>query len=46
MLFSFIPAGFILVSGIVLCFYPVNERLLVTIEADLKARKDRDAAGA
>jgi Na+/melibiose symporter-like transporter len=38
-LFSFIPAGFIFISGIVLCFYPINEKLLVTIEKDLKEWK-------
>jgi Na+/melibiose symporter-like transporter len=40
-LFSFIPAGFIFVSGMVLCFYPINEKLLVTIEKDLKGRKSK-----
>jgi len=39
LLFSIIPAGFILVCGIVLFFYPVNEKLLATIEVDLKERK-------
>ncbi|MBN1481725.1 MFS transporter [candidate division KSB1 bacterium] len=38
LLFSVIPAGFIFVCGIILFFYPVNEKLLVTIERDLKNR--------
>jgi len=38
-LFSIIPAGFILVCGIILFFYPINEKLLATIEVDLKERK-------
>jgi GPH family glycoside/pentoside/hexuronide:cation symporter len=42
LLFSLIPAGFILVCGIALCFYPINEELLVTIEADLKERKSNE----
>ena len=39
LLFSVIPAAFILICGIFLCFYPINEKLLVTIEVDLKERK-------
>jgi GPH family glycoside/pentoside/hexuronide:cation symporter len=39
LLFSIIPAGFILVCGIILCFYPINDKLLAKIEADLKERK-------
>jgi GPH family glycoside/pentoside/hexuronide:cation symporter len=39
MLFSVIPAGFILICGFLLCFYPINEKLLATIEVDLKERK-------
>jgi GPH family glycoside/pentoside/hexuronide:cation symporter len=39
-LFSIIPAAFILVCGVVLFFYPVNEKLLATIETDLKNRKE------
>ena len=39
-LFSLIPAGFMLVCGIVLFFYPVNDKLLATIEMDLKKRKE------
>ena len=39
LLFSMIPAGFILACAVLLCFYPINEKLLVTIEADLKQRK-------
>jgi GPH family glycoside/pentoside/hexuronide:cation symporter len=46
LLLSVVPAVFILVCGVLLCLYPISEKLLVTIEADLKARKDRDAAGA
>jgi glycoside/pentoside/hexuronide:cation symporter, GPH family len=38
-LFSIIPAGFILVCGMILFFYPVSDKLLATIEMDLKARK-------
>ncbi|MBN2215696.1 MAG: MFS transporter [Bacteroidales bacterium] len=38
-LFSLIPAGFMLVCGIVLFFYPVNDKLLATIELDLQERK-------
>ena len=36
LLFSIIPAGFILVCGIILCLYPMNEKLLAQIEVDLK----------
>lgn len=39
-LFSIIPAGFILVCGVILFFYPINEKLLTTIELDLKERKE------
>ena len=39
LLFSIIPAVFILICGIVLFFYPLNENLLATIELDLKERK-------
>lgn len=42
LLFSLIPAGFILVCGIIMFFYPVSEKLLVTIELDLKARKEAE----
>lgn len=42
LLFSLIPSGFILVCGILLCFYPVNERLLARIEVDLKERKNSE----
>jgi GPH family glycoside/pentoside/hexuronide:cation symporter len=38
-LFSLIPAGFMLVCGIILFFYPVNDKLLATIELDLQERK-------
>ena len=40
-LFSIIPAGFILVCGIILFFYPINDKLLSTIETDLKSRKEQ-----
>jgi GPH family glycoside/pentoside/hexuronide:cation symporter len=39
LLFSIIPAGFILICGIILFFYPVNDKLLATIEMDLNERK-------
>ena len=42
LLFSIIPAAFILVCGLVLCFYPINEKLLAKIEADLKERKSNE----
>jgi GPH family glycoside/pentoside/hexuronide:cation symporter len=42
LLFSIIPAGFILVCGIILFFYPVNEKLLAKIELDLKERKSKE----
>jgi len=42
LLFSLIPAGFILVCGIILFFYPISEKLLGTIEVDLKQRKSRE----
>ncbi len=42
LLFSVIPAGFILVCGIILCFYPINDKLLAKIEEDLKERKSKE----
>ena len=39
-LFSIIPAAFMFVCGIILFFYPVNEKLLSTIEQDLNERKE------
>ncbi len=39
---SIIPAAFILVCGIVLCFYPITDKLLTTIELDLKERKSKE----
>ena len=42
LLFSMIPAGFILVCGVILCFYPVNDKLLAKIEVDLKDRKSKE----
>lgn len=40
-LFSLIPAAFILICGIIMFFYPVSEKLLVSIEMDLKERKNQ-----
>ncbi len=45
LLFSVIPAVFILACGILLCFYPIDEKLLATIEADLKQRKSDEQNG-
>lgn len=45
LLFSIIPAGFILVCGIILCFYPISEKLLAKIEVDLKERKNAEVEG-
>ncbi len=42
LLVSMIPVAFILVCGILLCFYPINERLLARIEAELKQRKNNE----
>lgn len=42
LLFSLIPAVFILVCGITLFLYPVNNKLLSRIEKDLKERKDKE----
>jgi GPH family glycoside/pentoside/hexuronide:cation symporter len=42
LLFSIIPASFILVCGIVFFFYPINDKLLATIEFDLKERKKQN----
>ncbi len=39
LLFSVIPAVFILLCGVLLFFYPINEKLLATIELDLNERK-------
>jgi Na+/melibiose symporter-like transporter len=38
-LFSIIPAAFMLVCSIILFFYPINDKLLMTIELDLNERK-------
>ena len=38
LLFSIIPAGFMLLCSVFLIFYPINEKLLERIEADLKER--------
>jgi len=45
LLFSVIPASFVLVSGIILCFYPISEKLLAKIEVDLKERKKTEVEG-
>ncbi len=42
LLFSLIPATVILICGIALLFYPINEKLLAKIEVDLKERKERE----
>jgi GPH family glycoside/pentoside/hexuronide:cation symporter len=39
LLFSIIPAAVIMGCGIILCFYPINEKLLAKMEVDLKERK-------
>ncbi len=39
---SVIPAAFMLMCGIVLCFYPITDKLLTTIELDLKERKSKE----
>lgn len=41
-LFSLIPAGFLLVCGVILCFYPIHEKRLTQIAADLNQRGDRE----
>ncbi len=38
-LFSLIPAAFMLICAVILFFYPVNDKLLMTIELDLNERK-------
>jgi GPH family glycoside/pentoside/hexuronide:cation symporter len=43
LLFSIVPAGFMLVSAIVLCAYPINEKMLTQIEVDLKNRNKSEA---
>jgi GPH family glycoside/pentoside/hexuronide:cation symporter len=42
LLFSVIPAAIILVCGVVICFYPISEKLLAKIEVDLKERKNAE----
>ena len=39
-LFSLVPAGFMLVCSIAICFYPISKKLLAQIELDLKARNE------
>ena len=41
LLFSVVPALFIFVCGIILIFYPLNDKTLATIERDLNLRKGR-----
>ena len=41
MLFSLIPVAFLTVCGLLLFFYPVNDKLLAKIETDLQERKNR-----
>lgn len=41
-LFSIIPACFILICGIMFYFYPINDKLLAKIEIDLKERKKQN----
>jgi GPH family glycoside/pentoside/hexuronide:cation symporter len=41
-LFTVIPAGFIFVCGILLYFYPINDKLLYKIESDLRERKEME----
>ena len=41
-LFSLFPAIFILICGIILIFYPVDEKMLAKIEIDLKERKENE----
>ena len=45
MLFSIIPAVFLLLCGVALLFYPISESLLGRIEQDLKARKCAEGTG-
>ncbi|MFC1603815.1 glycoside-pentoside-hexuronide (GPH):cation symporter [Planctomycetota bacterium] len=42
LLFSLVPASIILICGVVLSFYPISEKQLVTIESDLKERKSSE----
>ncbi len=42
LLFSVIPAGFMVLCSAFLLFYPVNEKLLEQIEADLKDRNQSE----
>jgi len=42
LLFSVIPAAFIIVCGIILFFYPIDEKMLEKIEVDLKQRKSNE----
>ncbi len=44
LILSVVPAGFLLVCGVLLVLYPISEKLLVTIEADLRVRKDEAAS--
>lgn len=42
LLFSIIPAVFILISGVILLLYPIDEKMLASIEMDLKTRKESE----
>lgn len=42
LLFSVIPGTLILICGVVLMFYPVDEKMLETIELDLNKRKESE----
>jgi len=42
LLFSLVPAAIILVCGVVLCFYPINKKLMAKIEVELKDRKSKE----
>ncbi|MBN1361185.1 MAG: MFS transporter [Sedimentisphaerales bacterium] len=43
--FSLIPAAFMVLCAVLLCFYPIDEKLLTTIEVDLKQRKSDEQDG-
>ena len=46
LLFSIVPGTFALICGLVLIFYPINEKMLQRMEKDLKERKEAEAARA
>jgi Na+/melibiose symporter-like transporter len=41
---SVFPAGLLVAAAILMKAYPLDDRLMVRIEADLKARKDAAAS--